>query len=451
MNKVIPSTRSVGASSINKSAPKNTTSRVEVLKKSETISNKESLKVASEKASSVSTSQKPKLEDKIKNTLENGLNYFKEVRKQAQEDKAKGVKPLQGAQDLWSKLSAQADKLGQQAQNQVLKDFVKESSTVISDSIKGTQVGDFVDDIMGTTSSTATSSAATTTATSAAEAGATAATTEATTVAVGTEGAVAANAGTAATEAGSTATSTAAGIGGKIVGGVGAAYSLYQIYDTFGKTTPVQGAMNGATVGAYAGSFFGPVGTVVGGVAGAIIGAGLGLINNRKHPETIQREQMKAGLAEYGFIDKDSNIKLANGSNYSFASDSQNNLLNKDGTKRYEYQIDFSNPLAGKAVALTQPLAEVLTGGHDKLKTDLIGYLVNAATSNAKDENEVKANILAFYEQSKLSKEDLAGGLAKLAEENKISKEEISVYANDLASFFEPGAQESADSELLAA
>lgn len=372
--------------------------------KSDSINNKESLKIASTKASNVN--KKPTLEDGVKNVLNHGVNYFKEVRKKAQEDRAQGVGTLEGANNLWKQLSAQADKFGQMAQDKVIDNFVKEGTTLITDSIKGTQVGDLVSDVLGTSTSSTATQAASGTASSA----------------------------TSSTSAGTTAATSS--VASKVVGGIGAAYSLYQIYDTFGKSTPVEGAMNGATVGAYAGSFFGPVGTVVGGAIGAVVGAGLGLINNRKHPERIQRDQMRDALSQMGFIDKDHNIKLADGTNFSISTDGKKKLPNVDGTERYGYQIDFSNPLAAKAIALSQPLAELLTGGHDKLKTDLIGYLANAATSNASSEEQVKANVLAFYKQSGVSQEDLAGGLAKLTEENKISSEEIQVYANDLASIF---------------
>lgn len=408
---------------------------IKVTKKSATINNKESLKAAFEKASNTIQSKKPKLEDKIKDVLNHGLNYFKEVKNKALEDKANGVKPIQGAKDLWAQLSAEVNKLGQQAQNQVLDDFVTQSSTVIADSIKGTQIGDLLDNVLGTVSKT--SSAATT------------ATQTGNSVA-GTESALAGSAASTVTRAAGTA--AVSNIGNRIIAGVGAAYSLYQLYDTFGHSSPVAGAMNGATVGAYVGTMIAPgFGTFVGGLLGGIAGAGIGLINNRKHPERIQRDHLREGLEKFGFIDKDYNIKLADGTGYSLSTDGKKTIPSLDGSKRYGYQIDFSNPLAAKAIALSQPLAEVLTDGHDKLKTDLIGYLVNAATANAKNEEEVKANILSFYEQSKVSKEDLAGSLAKLTEESKISAEEIQVYANDLSSLFNPGEQDMANEELLAA
>lgn len=349
------------------------------------LSNKESLKIASSKAST--TNKTPTLENKVKDVLDAGVNYFIQVSNKAREDRAKGVGTLEGANNLWKQLSSEADKIGQKAQNEVIDKFVKDSTGVIADSLIGTQ-------------------------------SATATTTSTTTTAAGT-------------------TATTANVASTIVGGVGAAYSLYQMYDTFGKSSPVEGAMNGATVGAYVGSCICPgIGTVIGGVVGGIAGAALGLINNRKHPETIQRDQMRDALTQFGFIDKDHNIKLADGTSYSLGTDSKHTLANTDGTKRFGYQIDFSNPLAGKAIALTQPLAEALTGGHDKLKTDLLGYLTNAATSNASSEEEVKANVLTFYKQSGLSQEALATSLGKLTEENKITKEEIQVYANDLSSLF---------------
>ncbi len=373
--------------------------------------NKESLKIANEKA----TAKPPKeAKNTIKSVLSNGLNYFKEVAKKAEEDRANGVKPIQGAKNLWSQLSTQVDKIGQKAQKGILDDLVTQGSILVSDSIKGTEVGGVLDDILGTGS----------------ELGSAASGTEA---AISNTAASQVSSATATTEAAEAIASTGTvNVANKVMGGVGAAYSLYQIYDTFGKSSPVEGAMNGATVGAYAGSFFGPIGTVVGGAIGAVVGAGLGLINSRKHPDTILRDQLKAGLSEASFLDKDKNIALADGTLYSLNNRSQDKLVSQDGTDRYAYQVDYSNPLTEKAIALTQPLAEIFTGGHDKLKVDLIGYLVNAATSNASSEAEVAANILSFYEQSKLTTDDLAGNLKKLHDTNKISDEELSVYANDL-------------------
>ncbi len=365
--------------------------------------------------------------DLIKSGLENGLEYGKSVRDQANADKKEGVKPFEGANNFWNKVVAQAEDLGQRGQDQILNTFKDETVNVIKDQLSGTKVGNYLDDIFGIGKGVASAGGS-----SAAMATAAA---EGTAVkgALATEGAITSAAGKAAAAEGSSLLGSASGIASKALGAVGAAYSLYSLFNDFGKSSPVVSAMHGATVGAYVGTMVGgPVGTVVGGAVGLVGGAVLGLFSKGKHPERIARDDMRSGLQNIGFLDKNNSVKLADGSSYSFASEGKEDLASLDGTTRTGYQIDFNNPLSSQAIGWLEPLANAITGGNQKLRTDLVGYMTNAVTSNAKSSEELKANVMAIYEQAQIPLEDLVNLNAELFKQGLIDENRFEAYMNGI-------------------
>ncbi len=366
--------------------------------------------------------------ERLTETLKHGVNYFTKVRDQAIEDKEKGIKGLAGGEKLWQSLLVEAEKFSAKGQNAILENFAKESGNLIADQVKGTTVGSILEEILpsGAAASKGAGVLATT---------GTAASTVAT--GVGTTAATTTGAATAATGTGSSILGSLGGSSSALTQGVGAAFSLYKLIDGFGKTTPVEGAMHGATVGAYVGTMVAPgIGTVIGGLIGGVGGAIMGLFSKKKHPDRVQRDQMRNVLSQIGFTDKDNQVALADGSKFSIGIDGKKTLPNTDGTTRYGYQLDYSNPLVNKAIALAQPLAEIFTGGAEKLKVDFIGYLVNAATSNAKSKEDVAANIKAMYVNSGIAPEKMLEGLAQLTKESKIKEDELKVYVNDMTELF---------------
>ncbi|HQH26586.1 MAG TPA: hypothetical protein PLP17_04245 [Oligoflexia bacterium] len=222
----------------------------------------------------------------------------------------------------------------------------------------------------------------------------------------------------------------------RILGGVGAAYSAYQLIDNFGRSDPRTGAIHGATVGGYLGSWFGPAGTVFGTAIGTIGGAIAGMFHSGKHKDHILRDHMRAALKEAGIIDSSNCFTLADGTLYDIGKDGKTKYLNLDGTKRRAYQIDFSNPLTPESIGWAQPIGALLTGGDPKLRTDLTGYIVNAAQSNAKTLADVQQNIAAIFLQTGISPEQALQGIDQMYRQGSLSSQEHAAYIHGLNVLF---------------
>lgn len=199
---------------------------------------------------------------------------------------------------------------------------------------------------------------------------------------------------------GSSATSALSGGAGKILGGVGAAYSAYELFSNWGKLPLAASVTHGATAGAYIGSTIFPgVGTAIGAGIGAIVGGISSLFGGGKSADQKARDSMRSVLQERGIIDQNWSIGLANGQRFDIGKDGGATLQNVDGSTRKYYDVDFKNPLAADVVAMLDPLGAAVTGGNRKLQTDLVGYLTNAALSNASTKEEAVANVRAIMQQ----------------------------------------------------
>lgn len=120
-----------------------------------------------------------------------------------------------------------------------------------------------------------------------------------------------------------------------------------------------------------------------------------------KDKDQFGRDQIRKGLKKNGLVDDKYGITLADGSTFNIGLDGKAKLQNMDGqTERNTYDVDFSNPLAGKAVSLLQPMADQFLGekATQKAKTDFIGLMSNAALSNAQDEATLQANINSMFQ-----------------------------------------------------
>lgn len=128
-----------------------------------------------------------------------------------------------------------------------------------------------------------------------------------------------------------------------------------------------------------------------------------------KSDAQLLRDDFRGKLQETGVADKDYNITLANGDKYNIGKDGKAKLTNVDGkTTRRTWDVDWENPLAKYAVDKLDPrVRSVYTQEAAKAGIPVeqyTGMLVNAATSNAKNEKEVDANINAFLGKSGLDK-----------------------------------------------
>lgn len=246
----------------------------------------------------------------------------------------------------------------------------------------------------------------------------------------------------AAQGAGAAASSAAAGTstapvsstaetGANILSGIGALWSGFQLIDSLGASNPQTGAVQGFTVGSYLGSCFSPgLGTLVGGVIGGLAGVVLGLFSGGKHRDVAARDALRAGLQKMGLVDQNFNLTLAGGSSYSIAADSGCMLDSLDGSRRHPYDVDFSNPLAGETIGWVQPLALILTGGDPKLSTDLTGYFVNAALSNAADYESARQNVLAIYNKAGIAPEGIIRALDAQRTQKNLNEDGFSAYVN---------------------
>lgn len=192
----------------------------------------------------------------------------------------------------------------------------------------------------------------------------------------------------------------ALGVAGKGFGILGGITGAFDLVSNWGKSSPAQGAMSGAALGAAVGSFFPGVGTAIGGALGALVGGMMGTIKAGKHPDQKARDSVRAAMVERGFLNSDYSMQLANGSTYNMGLDG--------GPKaelggRRPYEVDFNNPLAAQTVAWINPIADLLTGGDEKLKTDFAGYFSNAALTGAKSLDDVAVNVVGMMKQMNIS------------------------------------------------
>lgn len=250
----------------------------------------------------------------------------------------------------------------------------------------------------------------------------------------------AATGGTSAAETGS-----ALGSAAPYLGLAGAGLGAYGLYQGFGKGDARGGALSGSALGgglAAASPLLlgtGPVGwgaLALGAGLGALGGGLVGSIKSGKHEDQNRRDDVRANLQQSGLLDNNYNLKLANGGLFD---------IGKDGGPRAEYggrrpyELDFSGgakPYQGDTIAAVNPLAEIVTNGDDKLRSDFAGYFTNAAMSNAGDVNAARQNALAFYKQAGLDANKATSAINQLEQAGKITKDEANVYRAGIGQVF---------------
>lgn len=128
--------------------------------------------------------------------------------------------------------------------------------------------------------------------------------------------------------------------------------------------------------------------------AGRMLGAG------KKGKDQLGRDGIRKGFQTIGISDKDHNVTLLDGSKFNVGKDSgtkyKNVGVNIDGkTERQAFDVDFSNPIAKELNGEADQVVRHLLGEKAKQKqvSDAVGMLVNAATSNAKDLTQARANL----------------------------------------------------------
>lgn len=135
------------------------------------------------------------------------------------------------------------------------------------------------------------------------------------------------------------------------------------------------------------------------------------MMTSGKSDAQAMRDDFRGLLKQTGVANDTYNVTLADGSQYNIGLDGKTKLQNVgeniDKKKtRQAWDVDFSNPLAQFAVQQIDPMIRNIYKDVDgKVKPEqYTGMLVNAATSNAKTEEEVKANINAMLSRSEFAK-----------------------------------------------
>jgi hypothetical protein len=226
--------------------------------------------------------------------------------------------------------------------------------------------------------------------------------------------------------------STVAGVAGKaslwssVLGGV---TGLADIVMNWGKSTPSKGAASGAAIGASIGSIFPGIGTAIGGAVGAVAGGLIGFIKTGKHKDQKVRDQVRKVLVSNGILDSNYTIGLADGSRFDIGIDGG---PKKELGGRRPFEVDTSNPLAKYAVSWMNPVIALLSKGNEKIHTDFVGYFANAALSNAKSIDDVKANVNAIIKQFSLNDEAIANATKEAAASGLIDEGVAMAWLNGI-------------------
>lgn len=206
---------------------------------------------------------------------------------------------------------------------------------------------------------------------------------------------------------------TAANVAGGIIG-------IMDLAMNWGRSSPAAAASSGMAVGASIGTLFAPgIGTAIGIGAGALVGGLFGCITAGKHKDQKVRDSVRDLLVQGGILNTDYQLQLADGSLYD---------MGKDGGPRAEfggrrpYEIDYSHPLAQYAIGWLDPIIALVAQGDTKIQTDFVGYFTNAILSNAKDLNDVRANVELFLAKFGLTNEQLANAVNQMANAGIIDK-----------------------------
>lgn len=178
---------------------------------------------------------------------------------------------------------------------------------------------------------------------------------------------------------------------------------------------------------------YGPVGLI----AKAVLGSS-------KDDAQIFRDRYRKSLQKAGVIDDKFQYKGADGSSFDMGLDGGARLKNVganiDGEMdRGAYDVDFSNPLAGKTVGYLNPLTAITLGGPNndranKLHSDATGMFTNAALANAKSEDDVRREAIAMYLKNGLdSREKAIGALDAI--KDKVG-DKYGAYAHGINSLY---------------
>lgn len=137
------------------------------------------------------------------------------------------------------------------------------------------------------------------------------------------------------------------------------------------------------------------------------------MMTSGKSTPQLLRDDFRGDLREAGVANKingSDHVTLADGSKFNIGLDGKTKYKNTDEkTTRNAWDVDFSNPLAKYATDQIDPMIRNIYGADDPKRKffpgQYTGMLVNAVTSNAKNEQDVLANIQAVLGKSKFAQQ----------------------------------------------
>jgi paraquat-inducible protein B len=92
----------------------------------------------------------------------------------------------------------------------------------------------------------------------------------------------------------------------------------------------------------------------------------------------------------------------------------------------------MNNPMAKYAISWMNPVIALLSQGNEKIHNDFVGYFANAALSNAKSIDDVKANVNAFIKQFRLDDNKVAQGTIEAAKAGLIDEGTAMAWLNGI-------------------
>lgn len=223
----------------------------------------------------------------------------------------------------------------------------------------------------------------------------------------------------------------AGGIAGAV--GIGDLLASSQRGNQLGST--LQGAASGAAIGNAIPGF----GTLAGGLVGGLLGLGKSF-EGGKNEDQIRRDAVRSQLQQRGVLDEGFNLTLADGSKFDLGRDGEASFESFDKTRnvRAGFEVDETNPLSPIAISLVNPLAEIVSGGDDKLRSDFASQFTNAIVSNANgDIGKVVENANALFQRAGFQDQNqVFAELDRLRQENLVTPEQQEVFRLGAAQSF---------------
>lgn len=252
-------------------------------------------------------------------------------------------------------------------------------------------------------------------------------------------GAVSSNAGSTVGTAAQTPTAPI-GTLQTVAGAAAIAAGAYQIYQGWG-TGGGKGATNGALGGSAVAAGLHTLGYSNPYLLAAVVATSAltGLIKTGKHKDQVARDGVRGNLQKRGFIDKQYNVSLADGSLVNIGVDGKgglhgitdSNRLSEDhkkngfgrGGQLHAYDVDYTNDLDYTANMGTGTLMRLLSGGKQDASDKIGGQLANAAVSQVgfnqemteSNFNKTIDNVRSFYVQAGITSKADAYQLANMA------------------------------------